>query len=103
MARVAITLVFVLALLVGGVFLQIFLSKRENRWPGLILPLLNFLYSLLMACSAVAYNGGIPWGAILASLVLGNIPTVILLAIYAACRERFRKRSELDKMNIKDL
>ena len=103
MARVAITLVFVLALLVGGVFLQIFLSKRENRWPGLILPLLSFLYSLLMACGAVAYNGGIPWGAILASLVLGNIPTVILLAIYAACRDRFRKRSELDKMNIKDL
>ena len=103
MARVAITLVFVLALLVGGVFLQIFLSKREHRWPGLILPLLSFLYSLLMVCSAVAYNGGIPWGPILASLVLGNIPTVILLAIYAACRERFRKRSELDKMNIKDL
>ena len=103
MARVTIVLVFVLALLVGGVFLQIFLSKRENRWPGLILPLLSFLYSLLMVCSAVAYNGGIPWGPILASLVLGNIPTVILLAIYAACRERFRKRSELDKMNIKDL
>ena len=96
-------IILMLALLVGGVFLQIFLSKRENRWPGLILPLLSFLYSLLMACSAVAYNGGIPWGAILASLVLGNIPTVILLAIYAACRERFRKRSELDKMNIKDL
>ena len=103
MARVTIVLVFVLALLVGGVFLQIFLSKRESRWPGLILPLLSFLYSLLMACSAVAYHGGIPWGAILASLVLGNIPTVILLAIYAACRDRFRKRSELDKMNIKDL
>ena len=103
MARVTIVLVFVLALLVGGVFLQIFLSKRESRWPGLILPLLSFLYSLVMACSAVAYNGGIPWGAILASLALGNIPTVILLAIYAACRERFRKRSELDKMNIKDL
>ena len=103
MAKVTIVLVFVLALLAGGVFLQIFLSKRESRWPGLILPLLSFLYSLVMACSAVAYNGGIPWGAILASLVLGNIPTVILLAIYAACRERFRKRSELDKMNIKDL
>ena len=103
MAKVTIVLVFVLALLVGGVFLQIFLSKRESRWPGLILPLLSFLYSLLMACSAVAYNGGIPWGAILASLVLGNIPTVILLAIYADCRDRFRKRSELDKMNIKDL
>lgn len=103
MARVTISLVFLLVLLVGIVLLQIFLSKREGRWPGLILPLLTFLYSLLMACSAVAYNGEIPWGAILASLILGNIPTVILLAIYAVCREKFRKQSELDKMNIKDL
>ena len=86
MARVTISLVFLLVLLVGIVLLQIFLSKREGRWPGLILPLLTFLYSLLMACSAVAYNGEIPWGAILASLILGNIPTVILLAIYAVCR-----------------
>ena len=103
MARVTISLVFLLVLLVGIVLLQIFLSKREGRWPGLILPLLTFLYSLLMACSAVAYNGEIPWGAILASLILGNIPTVILLAIYAVCREKFRNQSELDKMNIKDL
>ena len=103
MARVTISLVFLLVLLVGIVLLQIFLSKREGRWPGLILPLLTFLYSLLMACSAVVYNGEIPWGAILASLILGNIPTVILLAIYAVCREKFRKQSELDKMNIKDL
>ena len=103
MARMTIMLVFVLGLLVGIVLLQIFLSKREARWPGLILPLLTFLYSLLMACSAVAYEGGIPWGAILASLVLGNIPTVILLAVYFACREKFRKRSELDKMSIDDL
>ena len=103
MARVTISLVFLLVLLVGIVLVQIFLSKREGRWPGLILPLLTFLYSLLMACSAVAYNGEIPWGAILASLILGNIPTVILLAIYAVCREKFRKQSELDKMNIKDL
>ena len=104
MRNVAIVLGFgMLVFVVGGILLQIFLSKRERKWPGLVLPLLSLLYSLLMACSAVAYNGGIPWGAILASLVLGNIPTVILLAIYAACRDRFRKRSELDKMNIKDL
>ena len=100
---IIVALCSILPFLIGLVVLQVFLSKRESKWPGLILPLLSFLYSLLMVCSAVAYNGGIPWGAILASLVLGNIPTVILLAIYAACRERFRKRSELDKMNIKDL
>ena len=43
MVRVTISLVFLLALLVGAVLLQIFLSKREGRWPGLILPLLSFL------------------------------------------------------------
>ena len=100
---IIVALCSILPFLIGLVVLQVFLSKRESKWPGLILPLLSFLYSLLMACSAVAYNGGIPWGPILASLVLGNIPTVILLAVYFACREKFRKRSELDKMNIKDL
>ena len=104
MRNVTIALGFgVLVFVVGGILLQIFLSKREGKWPGLILPLLSFLYSLVMALSAVAYNGGVPWGAILASLILGNIPTVILLAIYFACREKFRKRSELDKMTISDL
>ena len=104
MRNVAIVLGFgMLVFVVGGILLQIFLSKRESRWPGLVLPLLSFLYSLLMACSAVAYNGGIPWGPILASLILGNIPTVILLAIYAACREKRRKRGELDKMQISNL
>ena len=109
MRNVTIVLGFVmLVFAVGGILLQIFLSKRESRWPGLILPLLSFLYSLLMACSAVAYSAvayseKIIWGPILTSLILGNIPTVILLAIYAACREKRRKRGELDKMQISDL
>ena len=95
--------IFLLVFVVGGIFLQIFLSRREGKWAGLSVPILSFLYSLVMAFSAVAYNGGIPWGPILASLLLGNIPTVILLAIYAACREKRRKRGELDKMQISDL
>ena len=104
MRNVAIVLGFgMLVFVVGGILMQIFLSKRERKWPGLVLPLLSLLYSLLMACSAVAYSEKIIWGPILTSLILGNIPTVILLAIYAACREKRRKRGELDKMQIKDL
>ena len=95
--------VLMLVLLVGVPVLQVFLSRRESRWPGLVLPLLTLLYSLAMALSAVAYNGGIPWGPILASLIFGNIPTVVLMAIYFACREKFRKRRELEKMSIDDL
>ena len=96
-------MLFLLIFVAGGIFLQIFLSRREGKWPGLVLPVLSFLYSLVMALSAVAYNGTIPWGPILASLILGNIPTALLLVIYFACREKFRKRNELDKMQINDL
>ena len=95
--------VFLFAIVAGGILLQVFLSRREGKWPGMVLPVLSFLYSLVMAFSAVAYNGGIPWGPILASLILGNIPTALLLVIYFACREKLRKRSELDKMQINDL
>lgn len=97
------TLILMLVLLAGVPILQAFLSRQESRWPGLVLPLLTFLYSLVMVCSVTAYEGGIPWGPLLASFVLGNIPTAVLLAIYAACREKFRKRSELDKTRINDL
>ena len=96
-------MLFLLIFVAGGIFLQIFLSRREGKWPGLVLPVLSFLYSLVMAFSAVAYNGTIPWGPILACLILGNIPTAFFLVIYFACREKFRKRSELDKMQINDL
>ena len=98
-----VLLIFLLVFVAGSVLLQIFLSRREGKWPGLILPILSFLYSQVMAFSAVAYNGTIPWGPILACLILGNIPTAFFLVIYFACREKFRKKSELDKMNINDL
>jgi len=97
------TFIFVAVFLVGGVLLQIFLSRREGKWPGLMLPLLAFLYSLLLVFNVQAAGEGFPWGPVLASLVLGNIPTAILLAIYAACREKRRRNCGVDKMNIQDL
>ena len=96
-------IILMLALLVGVPVLQVFLSRRGNQWLGLLLPMLTFLYSLVMVCSVTAYEGGIPWGPILASLISGNIPTAVLLVIYFACREKFRRRSELDKTRIEDL
>ena len=96
-------IILMLALLVGVPVLQVFLSRRENQWLGLLLPMLTFLYSLVMVCSVTAYEGGIPWGPSLASLILDNIPTAVLLVIYFACREKFRRRSEVDKTRIEDL
>ena len=105
----AITIVFLVlfaAIVVGTILLQIFLSKRESRWPGLTMPIISFLFSLIyplnMAVPSAGAATGFAFQMILVWL-LANIPTFILLAIYFACREKKRKSSQLNKMNIQDL
>ena len=97
-------LVFLLVLLAGGVFLQIFLSKRESRWPGLVLPLLAFLQSLLLPLNLMD-TGSVSRNVltVLVTLLAGNIPTLVLLAVYWAVREKRRVRDQLDKMKIDEL
>lgn len=101
---IIVLLVVFLVLIVGGIFLQIFLSKRESRWPGLVLPLLTLLWSLLgplnlMDTGSVSQNVLM----VLVTLLVGNIPTLILLAIYWAVREKRRVRDQIDKMKIDEL
>lgn len=104
MARTAYATILLLVLLAGTILLQIFLSKRESKWPGLVLPVITFLYSVLMVLNVAAVEtAGAVIAAILSVLIAGNIPTLILLAIYFACRGKRRRRSEMDKMRIKDL
>ena len=93
-----------LLLLVGGVLLQIFLSRRESRWPGLILPLMTFLCSLLGPLN-VADTGSVSRNVLLVAVTLlaGNIPTLVLLAIYWAAREKFRVRNQMEKMGKQDI
>lgn len=95
--------VVMLVFVVGGIFLEIFLARRKAKWPGLVLPGLTFLYTLVMALNITSVGHGAHWGPLLGTLVLGNIPTVILLAIYFACREKQGRDREQDKMRIEDL
>jgi len=90
----------------GIIILQIFLSKRENKWLGLILPIISVLFSI-MTLITVPIMGDLPVGERIVQsirlLFVSNIPTIILLVIYFACREKFKKKKEIDKMNIQDL
>ena len=121
--------ILVLVLLLGGVVcLQIFLSKRKNKWVGLILPIICFLLSLLPVISIPAYHvtsyqvmderGNVIEEKksapvyedmqlmvlqIMIIFVLSNIPTGILVGIYISYRENMKKNLELEKMNIQDL
>jgi glucan phosphoethanolaminetransferase (alkaline phosphatase superfamily) len=113
----------------GIILLQIYLSKRDGKWFGLILPAISFIVSWLVVISIVAYtNIGIvshsvseegtivthklednrqEFGSVVSQVIvtflLYNISTVVLIAIYAACREKGKRRIEIEKMQIQDL
>ncbi|MDR0884064.1 MAG: hypothetical protein LBN05_05620 [Oscillospiraceae bacterium] len=120
----------VTALCVGIGFLQGFLSKRESRWPGLIMPIVTFLVACVIAFGFVALravpnaaevptdidgtvlfqqdSGEIEpsWHFFAASggvFLVINISTAILLAIYFACRNGLKKQHEIEKMRVQDL
>ena len=92
-----------LAILVGLGFLQANLSKGERKIPGLIIPGIFFLLSFIWPLSMIEPNGDADYLGMLFTLLLANIPTYIYLAIYFVCREKYRKKSQMDRMNIQDL
>ena len=126
-------LILLVGILVGIVFLQIFLSKRENKWTGLVLPFITFCIAILAVISIPMFvthttetqtineNGEVITEIIESTpkevmggtssiifqiiyiFIIYNIPTAILLAIYAACRDKMKKKSQIEKMNIIDL
>lgn len=108
-----IKLVFCLALFAAVCALEVFLSKRRAWWPGLVLPGLWLAYTLLAAVCAVtgyaqAYGEPLPLTAELAvslplNLLLANIPTLLLLGLYALCRSRRRRKKQMERMQVQDL
>lgn len=90
---------------IGGlILLQTFLSKKENRWLGLILPVLAFLLSFIYPLNIMSTGDSAQTiVAVIAVFLLCNIPTAIYLVIYFACREKFKRKRALEKMAAQDL
>ena len=88
-------------ILAGFFFLQVFLSKQENRWLGLILPLISLIFAVLVILT-VGYDNyyGLP---VLLIGCIALMPVAVLLTVYAAIRGKWRKRKALDKMSARDL
>ena len=87
------------AVIVGVLLLvlQVFLSRAENRWLGMVLPVLSFLFSLVFVVQA---SDG---GAAVRSFVVCNISTVLYLLIYFLTRRKKRRNDPMDQMKIRDL
>ena len=84
----------------GIILLQIFLSKRESKWPGLVLPIIAFLFGLLFPLNMIAPSEGVTAGFIFQMILvwlLGNIPTIVFLAIYFGCRGKQRRNKQFGK------
>ena len=120
-------LIFLIAIPIGIIFFQIYLSRKENRWLGLILPFISFgislfaLFGILLLSVSQETTTAMVDGEIVEQVVvqmnesssiiftaiyifvLYNIPTGILLAIYGACRGKRKKLRDLDKMSVQDL
>lgn len=102
------TIIFIAVVLlifgVGGILLQIFLSKKESKWPGLILPIISFAISLIAILNVADIGDKSSVIATLLSIfLLYNIPTVVLLVIYTACRGKRKRQHDLEKMSVQDL
>lgn len=92
------------ALAVVGIWLQIFLSRKENKWLGLILPIISFAVSVIAVLGIVpADDASTIAMTIISSFLLYNIATAILLVIYFVCRQKRNRQRDLGKMSIQDL
>lgn len=89
------------------IYLQIYFSKMKSRWMGLILPGISLIISIIMVLNIAEPSENISTAQriamVLSAFITSNIPTIILLAIYTVVRQKLKRKSEIDKMNIKDL
>jgi len=103
-----------LVIFASFILIQIYLSKKENKWLGLMFPIICFCiavagsgYQIFEWSAAVSGNTNTSvfgWiGAATAFFFTYNIPTAILLVIYFACKGKQRRKKALDKMNVQDL
>lgn len=99
-----VSIIFSVLFLIGIGLLQIFLSKRENKWLGVVLPGANILSSIVgvLFLREIISRPYIIIGSIILFLA-SNIPTIVLMTIYLSCRKKIKKNKEIDKMNIQDL
>ena len=94
-----------LLLIVVVIIAQTKLSSNENKFLGLVFPSISFIFSILLISFTFSIDSldvsGI--STFILTLILFNIPTLVLLAIYYFSRKKIKKNSAIDRMNIQDL
>lgn len=106
---IIIACVILLLVSVGAIALEVYLSRRENKVPGLVLPGILFLGELFVLpnVAAVAFFGAetlaAGWLNVILRVFLTLLPTIVLMAVYFLCRRGMNRKKQIEKMNIQDL
>lgn len=131
---VLLNMLLLAAVLAGVIALEVWLSRRKSRWPGLVMPIISFVLSLLLVFGFVAFSSASATSELQVAdaetgeiihqeqreeevsdwtlgdtvqlgvlLLVGNIPTFVLLGTYYIGREKLRRDKLLEKMHIQDL
>ena len=108
-----ISLIFLIAFVAAMIILQVYLSRRESKLPGLVLPaitfsgelfiLLNVVTNVVMTSAADNAVGGVDSYSVFVTLLVISMPTIVLLVIYFLCRRGMNRKKQIEKMNIQDL
>lgn len=117
---IIIACVILLLVSVGVIALEVYLSRRESKVPGLVLPgilflgelfvLPNVVTNVVMTSAADNAVGGVDsydvfvtvLNTVLTLLII-SMPTIVLLVIYFLCRRGMNRKKQIEKMNIQDL
>lgn len=107
---VLMSLVVLLALLtiptcvLGAV--QYLLSRLTPPWPGLIIPVLSGIGSMVLSLLFLFNLAALSPMAVLMCLLLLvvlNLPTAVYIVIYCLTRRRLQSQDEVTRMNLQDL
>lgn len=99
MKNVIVMLTIFCIIIIGSIALQVYLSQKEGKLIGMILPFLTFGFSLLFGLNMIMTN----ILSFITTIIVLNVPTMIYLAIFSHYRGIRIKKRRLDKMNIHDL
>jgi len=102
---ILIMILFLIVPVIGLIVLQVYLSKMEKDWPGLILPGLFFATSLIVSVILLFLvpDDGTVILRVLFMFVMGNSPAIVFFIIYKSVHKKQIPTKELDKMTIHDL
>lgn len=99
-----VILIFLYIPIAGLIALQVYLSKMEKDWPGLILPILSIVWAII---STLILLGFAVRGAVIITVIvyilLAFTPSIIFFLIYKNVHKKQSPNKELDKMTIQDL